>query len=163
TRGSAMSVAGLTQYEMAHCRSIDELCGLVAERYSLGETTVLLAGGTDWLVDREMAPPIGVKDRPPLVVDVSRLDALRCIEMRGNVPRSGAATTYLELRRSALVRERAPLLERMARDVGAIQIQARGTLGGNVATASPAADGAAALAAFDATTIVRSVRGERRI
>jgi CO/xanthine dehydrogenase FAD-binding subunit len=51
----------------------------------------------------------------------------------------------------------------MARDVGAVQIQARGTLGGNIATASPAADGTAALAALDAEILVRSVRGERRI
>src|SRR5262249_10702825 len=77
--------------------------------------------------------------------------------------RIGAATTYLEMRRSAVVNEHAPLLERMGRDVGAIQIQARGTLGGNLATASPAADGVAALAAYDAVIVVRSVRGERRI
>jgi CO/xanthine dehydrogenase FAD-binding subunit len=55
------------------------------------------------------------------------------------------------------------LLDQMARDVGAVQIQARGTLGGNLATASPAADGVAALAAYDAAIVVRSVRGERRI
>jgi CO/xanthine dehydrogenase FAD-binding subunit len=51
----------------------------------------------------------------------------------------------------------------MARDVGAVQIQARGTLGGNLATASPAADGVAALAAYDADVLVKSARGERRI
>ena len=56
-----------------------------------------------------------------------------------------------------------PLLERMGRDVGAVQIQARGTLGGNLATASPAADGVAALAAYDATIVLHSVRGERKI
>jgi CO/xanthine dehydrogenase FAD-binding subunit len=55
------------------------------------------------------------------------------------------------------------MLVRMAKDVGAVQIQARGTLGGNLATASPAADGVAALAAYDATIVVKSARGERRI
>lgn len=51
----------------------------------------------------------------------------------------------------------------MAKELGALQIQARGTLGGNLATASPAADGVAALAAYDAAIVVQSVRGERRI
>src|SRR4029079_19108701 len=81
----------------------------------------------------------------------------------GDRLRVGAATTYLEMRRSAVIRDRAPLLDRMAKDVGAVQIQARGTLGGNLATASPAADGVAALAAYDADILVRSPRGERRI
>jgi CO/xanthine dehydrogenase FAD-binding subunit len=51
----------------------------------------------------------------------------------------------------------------MAQDLGALQIQARGTLGGNLATGSPAADGVAALAAYDATVVLRSARGERRV
>jgi CO/xanthine dehydrogenase FAD-binding subunit len=100
---------------------------------------------------------------PPLVVDISRLGERRGIALAGDTLRVGAATTYLEMRRSELIRERAPLLERRGRDVGAVQIQARGTLGGNLTTASPAADGVAALAAFGATIVVQSVRGERRI
>jgi CO/xanthine dehydrogenase FAD-binding subunit len=51
----------------------------------------------------------------------------------------------------------------MAREVGAVQIQARGTLGGNLATGSPAADGVAALAALDADVVLLSMRGERRV
>jgi CO/xanthine dehydrogenase FAD-binding subunit len=51
----------------------------------------------------------------------------------------------------------------MARDVGAVQIQSRGTLGGNLATASPAADGSAALMALDAEVVLASVNGERRV
>jgi CO/xanthine dehydrogenase FAD-binding subunit len=51
----------------------------------------------------------------------------------------------------------------MARDVGALQIQARGTLAGNLASGSPAADGVCALAALDATLLLRSVRGARRV
>ena len=48
-------------------------------------------------------------------------------------------------------------------DLGALQIQARGTLGGNLATGSPAADGVTVLAAYDATVVLASVRGERRV
>ncbi|MEI8335191.1 MAG: FAD binding domain-containing protein, partial [Chloroflexota bacterium] len=71
--------------------------------------------------------------------------------------------TFLEIARSPVVEHRVPLLGSAFRDVGAVQIQARGTLGGNLATASPAADGVAALAALDATLVLASVRGTRRV
>lgn len=158
-----MSLADLSLYAMRRPADLAELCALVAERASRNEATVLLAGGTDWVVEQEMRPALLEGAPVPLVLDVSRLDALRGIALTGDVLRIGAAATYLELRRSAAVLERAPLLARMSQDIGAIQIQARGTLGGNLATASPAADGVAALAAYDATIVVRSVRGERRI
>jgi CO/xanthine dehydrogenase FAD-binding subunit len=158
-----VSVADLGSFAMERATSLDALCARLGERAARGERTVLLAGGTDWMVEQEMARPFRPGDTRPLVVDVSRLDELRGVTLAGDRLRIGAAATYLELRRHDGVTRRAPLLERMARDVGAVQIQARGTLGGNLATASPAADGVAALAAYDATIVVRSARGERRI
>lgn len=158
-----MSVADLSLFTMERASSLESLCALVAERQTKGEATVLLAGGTDWVVEQEMAPARIPGQTLPLVVDVSRLEALRGISLDRGVLRIGAATTYLEMRRHPAVLSRALLLERMARDIGAVQIQARGTLGGNLATGSPAADGVAALAAYDAAIVVRSVRGERRI
>jgi xanthine dehydrogenase small subunit len=158
-----MSLADLPGFEMRRAATLEELCALVAERHALSKATVLLAGGTDWMVEQEMRKPLGAGEEAALVVDVSRMEALRGIEVSGTTLRVGAATTYLEMRRSAAVEDRAPLLARMARDVGAVQIQARGTLGGNLATASPAADGVTALAALDAGVVVRSVRGERTI
>lgn len=167
-----MSLADLAGMEIRRVDRLDALCALVAELSADGTPPVLLAGGTDWMVEQEMRSPLGPGEAPPVVLDISTLDELRGIDLAPderagptNVDRLrvGAATTYLEMRRSPLIRARAPLLERMARDVGAVQIQARGTLGGNLATASPAADGVAALAAYDATIVVRSVRSERRI
>ncbi|MCC6556319.1 MAG: FAD binding domain-containing protein [Polyangiaceae bacterium] len=158
-----MSLSDLAGFELRRVGGLEELCALVAEEAGRGSPPVLLAGGTDWMVEQEMRPPRDAAQAAPVVVDVSRLAELRGIELGGDRLRIGAAATYLEVRRSAAVLERAPLLERMARDVGAAQIQARGTLGGNLATASPAADGVAALAAYDAAVVVRSVRGERRI
>jgi carbon-monoxide dehydrogenase small subunit/xanthine dehydrogenase small subunit len=75
----------------------------------------------------------------------------------------GAATTYDELRRSPLVGAHVPVLAEMARQVGAVQIQNRGTLGGNIATASPAGDSLPVLLALDAEIVVGSTRGERTI
>lgn len=158
-----MSLADLSLYTMQRATSLEALCAIVAERQSHGESTVLLAGGTDWVVEQEMRPALAPGQTLPLVVDVSRLEALRGISLERGLLRIGAATTYLEMRRHPVVLGRATLLERMAADIGAVQIQARGTLGGNLATGSPAADGVAALAAYDAFVVVQSVRGERRI
>jgi xanthine dehydrogenase small subunit len=158
-----MSLADLSLFDMQRAASLATLCEIVAERHARGAATVLYAGGTDWMVEQEMRRPIDSGEAPPLVIDISRMEELRGIRQEGETLRIGAAATYLEIRRSAVVNARAPLLERMGRDVGAIQIQARGTLGGNLATASPAADGVAAIAAYDAVIVVRSVRGERRI
>ena len=158
-----MSLADLRLFEMRRGLDLAALCDLVSERHGRGERTVLLAGGTDWMVEQELRGPLGEGQSGPLLVDVSRMEELRGVRLTGDTLRIGAATTYLEVRRSEAVLDRAPLLARMARDVGAVQIQARGTLGGNIATASPAADGTAALAALDAEILVRSVRGERRI
>jgi xanthine dehydrogenase small subunit len=158
-----VTVADLVSYDMKHVESLDAACAVLAERHTRGESTILLAGGTDWVVEQEMRKPVEKGQTLPLVIDVSRLGDLRGISFQRGVLRIGAATTYLEMRRHPDILARAPMIERMASELGAMQIQARGTLGGNLATASPAADGVAALAAYDATIIVRSVRGERRI
>ena len=158
-----MSIADLVAYDMKRAESLDSVCALLAERHTRGESTVLLAGGTDWVVEQEMRRPLEQGQTLPLVVDISRLDDLRGISFHRGLLRIGAAATYLEMRRHPDILKRAPMLERMAAELGAMQIQGRGTLGGNLATASPAADGVAALAAYDATIVVRSVRGERRI
>lgn len=157
-----MSVAGLALHPFATPKTLDEALALLAERAARSEKAVLLAGGTDWFVERHVAPP-ETAGTLPLVVDVSRLDALRGVALDGETLRVGAATTYLEIRKDARVAEKCPLLAAMARDVGALQIQARGTLGGNLASGSPAADGVTALAALDATLALRSVRGARRV
>ena len=157
-----MSVAGLPLHSFVAPRDLPEALGLLAERAARNEKTVLLAGGTDWFVERHVAPP-ETAGTLPLVVDVSRLEGLRGISLAGDTLRVGSAVTYLELRKDPRVAARAPLLSVMGRDVGALQIQARGTLAGNLASGSPAADGVCALAALDATLLLRSVRGARRI
>ncbi len=160
-----MTVADLVSVRFGKVPDLAALCQAVHEMVDGGTKPILLAGGTDWLVEQEMRAPFPslAETDVPFVLDVSAMEELRGISQSGDVLRIGAAATYLEIRRHRGVAERAAMLERMARDVGAVQIQARGTLGGNLATASPAADGVAALAAYDAVIVVRSVRGERRI
>jgi CO/xanthine dehydrogenase FAD-binding subunit len=71
--------------------------------------------------------------------------------------------TYWALRTDAAVASAIPMLARMARDVGAVQIQTRGTLAGNLASASPAADGVPALMALEGIVTLVSARGTRRV
>lgn len=157
-----MSVAGLALHPFVAPKSLGEALDLLAGRAGRSEQTVLLAGGTDWFVERHVAPP-ETEGTLPLVLDVSRLEALRAISLEGDTLRIGGGATYLELRKDPRVAARCPLLPAMARDVGALQIQARGTLAGNLASGSPAGDGVCALAALDATLLLRSVRGARRV
>lgn len=154
-----MSLTDLPRYEMRQPASLDELCQLVHEPPAGGVT--LLAGGTDLMVEIGQGPP---RQEPlPLVVDVSRLAALKGIDWDGITMRIGAATSYREMQRHPAIAQHAPLVARMTYDIGGPTIQARGTLGGNLATASPAADGVAAIAAYDAVIEVCSVAGRRKI
>ena len=118
-----------------------------------------IAGGTDLMValTGELGPP------PASVVDLWAIDDLRGIAIDGDALRLGALTTYTDIRRSALCREHVPALVDAAATIGAAQIQNRGTLGGNIANASPAGDTLPVLLAADATFVLGSERGEREV
>lgn len=117
-----------------------------------------VAGGTDLMVGVVKRP------EPKGVIDLFGLAELRGVTREGPAIRIGAGTTYAELLRSPLVRERLPLLHAACREVGAMQIQERGTLGGNVATSSPVGDTLPCLLALDAELELRSAaRGARRV
>ena len=118
-----------------------------------------IAGGTDLMValTGELGEP------PARVLDLWRLDELRGIALDGDAIVLGALTTYTEIRRSALCREHLPALVEAAATIGAAQIQNRGTLGGNIANASPAGDTLPVLLALDASFVCGSSRGERTV
>lgn len=118
-----------------------------------------LAGGTDLLVQLtgEIGPP------PERVLDLWRLDELRGIVIRDGTLELGALTTYTEIRRSAACLAHAPALVEAAATIGALQIQNRATLGGNVMNASPAGDTLPVLLALDAELVAGGLAGERTI
>jgi CO/xanthine dehydrogenase FAD-binding subunit len=118
-----------------------------------------VAGGTDLMV--ALTGEIG--HPPASVVDLWAIDALRGINTDGEAISFGALTTYTDIRRSALCREHVPALVEAAATIGAAQIQNRGTLGGNIANASPAGDTLPVLLAADAVMVAGSERGEREI
>jgi CO/xanthine dehydrogenase FAD-binding subunit len=96
-------------------------------------------------------------------IDLWPIPELRGIAADGATLRIGALTTYSELIHSPLVRRRIPMLAAAAREVGGRQIQHRGTIGGNIANASPAGDSLPALAAAEATIVLRSATAERKV
>ena len=139
---------------VASPRSLAEAYALVAE-----QPYRPLAGGTDLLVQLtgELGPA------PERVLNLWQLDELRGIEVRSNVLELGALTTYAGIRRSAACQAHAPSLVDAAATIGAVQIQHRGTIGGNVMNASPAGDTLPVLLALDAVLVLGSTAGEREV
>jgi CO/xanthine dehydrogenase FAD-binding subunit len=125
-----------------------------------GDTPLVpLAGGTDVMV--RITGEIG--EPPARLLNLWRLDELRGISSDGEAITLGSLTTYTDIRRSVACRELLPTLVEAAATIGAAQIQNRGTLGGNIANASPAGDTLPVLLALDAEIVVGSARGERTI
>lgn len=117
-----------------------------------------IAGGTDVMVQYAA----GTLPRRKLV-SIWNLPELRRIEVFPGEIQIGAGCTYSELRTHDLVNREFTLLSRAASWTGGIANQNRGTIGGNIVNASPAADSLPALLVYDAELILASARGERRI
>jgi CO/xanthine dehydrogenase FAD-binding subunit len=135
--------------------------GSLAEAYTLlaEQPHRPIAGGTDLMV--QLAADVA--EPPERIIDLWRLDELRGIEYDGYEVAIGALTTHAEVRHSPVVRARLPALAEAAATVGAAQIQNRGTIGGNIANASPAGDTLPVLLAVDATFTLGSAAGERNV
>jgi CO/xanthine dehydrogenase FAD-binding subunit len=117
-----------------------------------------VAGATDVYVAANFGTLV-----PRRLVDIWGLDELRDISLRIDSLVIGALATYTEVIRSPEVAIRLPMLIDAARLVGGPQIQNRGTIGGNIANASPAGDTLPVFAAADAVVVLRNVDGERRV
>jgi CO/xanthine dehydrogenase FAD-binding subunit len=100
---------------------------------------------------------------PRRFLDLWPLQELRTIRVRGDVLSIGALSTFTDIIESREVNRRLPMLVAAAREIGGVQIQNRGTIGGNVANASPAGDSLPVLAAAEAIVVLKSVSGTRRV
>ncbi|WP_119067782.1 FAD binding domain-containing protein [Rubrobacter indicoceani] len=115
-----------------------------------------IAGGTDFMVEMNFD-----RARPDRIIDLSRLEELRGWSARNETLRIGAGVTYTDLVHE--LSDGLPGLAMASRMVGSPQIRNRGTVGGNLGTASPAGDGLPPLYASDAIIEVASVRGTRQM
>jgi CO/xanthine dehydrogenase FAD-binding subunit len=116
------------------------------------------AGGTDLMVLLESGKLPHRK-----FLSIWKLPELRGIEVTSNHVTLGALTTYSEIRKHELLGREFPLLCRAASETGSIATQNRGTIGGNIANASPAADAPPALLVYDAELQLISANGTRWI
>lgn len=136
---------------VAEC--LEEVCELLAADPSAS----LLAGGTDFMVEVNYS-----HRRPTSVIAVDRVPELTGWRQSNGHVELGAAMTYAEMEHPMFAAY-VPALAQAARTVGSPQIRNAGTLGGNLATASPAGDTLPPLAALDARVRICSVRGAREV
>jgi CO/xanthine dehydrogenase FAD-binding subunit len=134
-------------------RSLEEALRLRAEH----PDALAIHGGTDVMVAINFD-----RARPPQVLNLNEVDELRGWSRENGTLRLGAGLTYTEAMRTELA-ELLPALAEAARTVGSPQIRNRGTIGGNLATASPAGDALPPLVVEGAEVELASVRGVRTV
>jgi len=147
--------ANPSNYEMLAPNRLSAIVSLLAKEPGVW---LPIAGGTDVMVQYA-----GGKLAARKLVSIWNLPELRRIEVASGEIRIGAGCTYTDLRKHETIRNEFSLLATAARWTGGIANQNRGTIGGNIVNASPAADSLPALLVYDAELILVSVRGERRL
>src|SRR6267378_6028246 len=143
------------EYELVAPASLAAVLSLLAAQPGMW---LPIAGGTDVMVGYAAGQLPARR-----LVSIWNLAELRGIEVRENEVSVGSGCTYTDLRQQAIVGREFPLLASAARWTGGIANQNRGTLGGNIVNASPAADSLPALLVYEAELILVSIRGERRV
>ena len=140
--------------ELVRPRSVDEALRWLADEPSL----VPIAGCTDVFVGLNAGTFPASR-----FLDLWPLEELQEIGIRDGAIAIGALATHSMIQASPAVVHRVPMLAAACREIGGIQIQNRGTLGGNVANGSPAGDTLPVLAVAEAVIVLRSARRERRV
>jgi carbon-monoxide dehydrogenase medium subunit len=135
-------------------QTLDEALALLGSL----EDAKLLAGG------HSLIPALKLRlARPQALVDLGRLPELAYIRQDGSRIRVGAMTTHHAIESSELLREKCPLLPEVAASIGDAQVRNRGTIGGSVVHADPAADWPAAILALDAELEIAGPNGRRTV
>lgn len=145
----------LEPYEMRNARTLDDALTLLSD--APGQWTPF-AGGTDLMVLLESG-----RLQARRLLNIWGIAELRGISIDDDAVRIPALTTYTDLLEHPVVAAEFPLVCDAARQTGAVAIQNRGTVGGNIANGSPAADLPPALLVYDAALEVASTRGRRTI
>lgn len=143
------------EFAMVSPSNLDSALALLASEP--GEWTPI-AGGTELMVQLSAG-----KLSPRKLLNIWNLEGLRTITVTEDAILLGAGSTYTDIRRHPMLAAEFPLLTRAAAWTGSIANQNRGTLGGNIVNASPAADSPPALLAYDAQLEIISSRGTRII
>ncbi|HMN11992.1 MAG TPA: FAD binding domain-containing protein [Bellilinea sp.] len=142
------------KFDYYDAASIDEAITL---KDTLGQDAKFLAGGTDLMIMMKME-----REHPKSVIYIGKVPGLDEVKVLDDGSLSiGALTTIYNITRHPWIKERYPVLSEAAASFGSSQIEAMGTIGGNIANGSPAADTPPALLTLGATVVLRSKSGER--
>jgi len=136
-------------------QSVGEAIGLLEKH---GDDAKLLAGGHSLLPIMKLRLA-----QPKVIVDIGRIHGLDGIKADGQKIAIGALVTHDAIEHSALLKEKCPLLPEAAAVIGDMQVRNRGTIGGSMAHADPAADYPAAVLALDAEIVATGPKGARTI
>ncbi len=143
----------LQEFEYQRPTSLNEAVTLMGEP---GDDVRVIAGGTDLVV--KMAEG---KMNPKTLIDINDILELSGIQEQEGSLSIGAATPFSAIETSSLIQEKALILGKAAGSIGNAQIRNRGTIGGNLANGSPAADSATVLLALDGEAVLAGSAGER--
>jgi carbon-monoxide dehydrogenase medium subunit len=142
-------------FDYVRAGSVDEAVSLLVEH---GDDAKLIAGGHSLLPMMKLRLAF-----PSVLIDIRQLPDASYIRLDGDEVAIGALTRHCDLVRSELLHAEAPLLAEVASQVGDPQIRHRGTIGGSVSHADPAADLPTAVLGSDATLVVQGPNGRREI
>ena len=142
-------------FEYQSPETLTEACRVLREWGPRGR---IIAGGTDLVISLRKG-----ESRPQILIDVTRIPELRRIEEAGGKIRIGAAVTHGEIASSRLIQQYGKVLSDAASWVGSPQIRNLGTIGGNIANASPAADSLPPLMVLEATGRVLSSGRDKEV
>ena len=140
-------------FDYHKANTVDEAISLLQQ---YGSEAKLLAGG------HSLLPAMKLRlNAPGKLIDIGRIGGLRYIREDGNVLTIGAASTHNDIATSSLVKSKIPVLAQAAGMIGDVQVRNKGTIGGSLAHADPAADWPASLLAADAELVLKGVNGNR--
>lgn len=142
-------------FEYARPKTLDEALALLARH---GDEAKLLAGG------HSLIPAMKLRlAQPALVIDIARIDALRRVEERDGRLVIGALVTHAEIAANRTLAASCPLLGEAAAAIGDLQVRNKGTIGGNLVHADPAADWPAVILALEAELEIAGAKGRRTV
>jgi aerobic carbon-monoxide dehydrogenase medium subunit len=142
-------------FDYIAAKSLDEALSLLAHHK---DDAKLLAGG------HSLLPALKLRlAQPKVLIDLGRIKDLSYIREQGGQIHIGAMTTHFQIETSDLLRHACPLLPETATSLGDMQVRNKGTIGGSLAHADPAADWPAAVLALGAEIVAAGPKGERAI
>jgi aerobic carbon-monoxide dehydrogenase medium subunit len=142
-------------FEYFRPQSVQEAIGLLEKH---GDDAKLLAGGHSLLPIMKLRLA-----QPKIIVDIGRINGLDGIKADGQKVAIGALVTHDAIEHNAVLKEKCPLLPEAATVIGDMQVRNRGTIGGSLAHADPAADYPAAILALDSEIVAAGPKGTRTI